>query len=56
VNIVTIEGKVAKQINIGNQALGKHRSNINVQDLPKGLYIVQVKTATDSKVAKFIKN
>jgi hypothetical protein len=56
VNIVTIEGKVAKQVNIGNQALGKHRSNINVQDLPKGLYIVQVKTATDSKVAKFIKN
>ena len=56
VNIVTIEGKVAKQINIGNQVLGKHRSNINVQDLPKGLYIVQVKTATDSKVAKFIKN
>ncbi len=55
VNIVSLEGKLIKSVNMGSKYIGKHRTNINVQELPKGLYVLQVKTATDSKVAKFIK-
>ncbi|MFP5471795.1 MAG: T9SS type A sorting domain-containing protein, partial [Bacteroidia bacterium] len=55
VNIVTIDGKISKSIALGSKHAGRHRNNINIEDLPNGMYLLQLKTASDSKVAKFIK-
>lgn len=54
IRIFDIRGQLIKEINSGNLSVGKQNVAFNVSDLPNGTYIMQLKTANETKTTKFV--
>ena len=53
--VVDLQGKVIQSKDLGKKPAGKHRVNLNTQDLPSGMYLIKVTAGKSSKTGKFIK-
>ncbi|NUM51062.1 MAG: T9SS type A sorting domain-containing protein [Flavobacteriales bacterium] len=54
IRIFDIRGQLMKEINSGNLSVGKQNVSFSVSDLPNGTYIMQLKTANETKTTKFV--
>jgi hypothetical protein len=55
VNIFDISGRLLNSVSYGTQISGKHKSEINLNDLPSGAYFLQLQTEEGTSIKKFIK-
>lgn len=55
VDIVSLQGKIVSSKTLGAKTQGKHRTNLNIENLPNGIYLIQVKAGNTVKTGKFIK-
>lgn len=55
VNVYSITGSLVKTVNVKNMNAGENDLNLDVNNLPKGTYIVKLVAGTKTDTAKFIK-
>jgi len=55
VNIFDISGRMLRSENLGSMNVGEHKSSINLGDLSRGTYILQIRTENSNLTKKFIK-
>jgi len=55
VNVFDINGRMINTYNLGNKVKGNHTDNINLTDLAKGMYIMQINAGSTTLTKKFIK-
>ncbi len=55
INVLNMLGQKAKSIEIGFVISGQHKTEIAIENLPAGIYWVEVKSNTEHQLAKFVK-
>ena len=55
ITILSLDGKMIKELYTGSAALGSFRKSFDTSDLTAGIYLVQMHTDTGNKVMKVIK-